>query len=114
MLFAGYRPTTGNFPSELLAVTAARLGWRTLCESRLVSSSAPDPTGFLAAWWGGLTVSLRWRGAAAQGAGIGFRNRHWTGAGADARFIPLSIKDNAVKTPGPWVRLQAVVRGSVG
>lgn len=92
MLFAGYRPTTGNFPSELLAVTAARTGWRTFAESRLVASTGPDQTGFLAALWGGRTVGQRWRGAAAQGAGTGFRNRHWTSAGGASKHIPISFK----------------------
>lgn len=46
---------------------------------------------FSCANWG-ICVQWRKRGAAAQGAGTGFRNRHWTTAFANSKHVPMSFK----------------------
>lgn len=57
-------------------------------------------------------VQSRWRGAAAQGAGTGFRNRHWTSAYAASKHIPISFKDNPAVAGGvTYPELEGGTRG---
>lgn len=73
-----------------LALIVVGMGWTVLGLSRngnpaaFVCNLANDP----------MSPVRRWRGAAAAGAGTGFRNRHWTTAYADSKHIPISFKAN--------------------
>lgn len=91
MLFAGTRvgDTTATVQQSMVY---ARLGWRCLGESRILSGSVPDQSGFVANANNG--ARLRWRGAAAAGAGTGFRNRHWGTAFAASKHVPIPFKAN--------------------
>ena len=65
--------------------------------------------------WQPWAVRFRTRGAAAEGAGTGFRNRHWTSAFANSKHIPISFKANPFETVrrAGVVVLQALKRSTL-
>ena len=105
MLFLADIPSVGATNARLFVLVASGLRF---LPALPLSGTNSYPT------WAGLSdARLRWRGAASAGEATGFRNRHWTSAGAASKHVPIPFKTRLDHKWGPTVVLQALNRGAV-
>lgn len=114
MLIGGEVVTTGaSFNVALQGTAAGQDGLMRLWDMRLAVVGVDQTP----AQWNNMMGDSRrrWRGAAAPGAGTGFRNRHWSTAFAASKHVPMPFKPNPAAealAPKPVVVIQGVKRAS--